>query len=49
MVISFVEDVCMYVEKKKYDSARDIAGVASHGKHTRATERVKKMRNQIIR
>ena len=28
-------------------SARDITGVASHGKHTRATEHVKKLGNKI--
>ena len=45
----FVEDVCMYVRqdvrRKKLNmiSASDISGVASHGKHTRATEHVKKL------
>ena len=31
----------------KLISARDITGVASHGKHTRATEHVKKLGNKI--
>ena len=47
MVIIFVEDVrvrhvCQYVRRKKLNiiSASGITGVASHGKHTRATEHV---------
>ena len=41
MVIIFVEDVCVYVSTEKINmiSPRGITGVASHGKHTRATER----------
>ena len=39
--------VCTYVRGKKNISARDITGVASHGKHTRATEHVKKLGNKI--
>ena len=49
MVIIFVRDVRLYVCRKKYNmiSARDITGVASHGKHTRATEHVNKLGNKI--
>ena len=51
MVIFFVKDVCMYasvyVRRKKMISASGITGVASHGKHTRATEHVKKLGNKI--
>ena len=35
-----------FCRKIKYDSARDITGVASHGKHARATEPVKKLENK---
>ena len=48
MVIIFVEYVCMYVRSRKklnVISARGITGEASHGKHTRATEHVKKLEN----
>ena len=41
--------VCLYVclwKKINMISARDITGVASHGKHTRATEHVKKFGEQ---
>ena len=53
-VIRFVEYVCLYVciyvrwrKKLNMISVRDITGVASHGKHTRATEHVKKLGNKI--
>ena len=41
--------VCLSVRRKKLYmiNARDITGVASHGKHTRATEHVKKLGNKI--
>ena len=54
MVIIFVEDVRMGVcmsgcsaKKMKYDKRKWHHGVASHGKHTRATEHVKKLGNKI--
>ena len=57
MVIIFVEDVlmgvrtyvCQDVRRKKWNmiSASGITGVASHGKHTRATEHLKKLGNKI--
>ena len=37
----------LYVKKINMISATDITGVASHGKHTRATEHVKKLGNKI--
>ena len=37
----------MYVEKQMI-SGRGITGVASHGKHTRATEQVEKLGNKIF-
>ena len=39
--------VCLGEKKLNMISARDITGVASHGKHTRATEHVKKLGNKI--
>ena len=50
MVIIFVVDVRMSgcsAKKMKMISASGITGVASHGKHTRATEHVKKLGNKI--
>ena len=52
MVIIFVQDVRTYIRslgEKILRKARGSAGVASHGKHTRATEHVKKLGNIIFR
>ena len=47
MVIIFVEYVCPLVKKIKY--YKRITGLASQGKHTRATEHVKNLGNKFFR